>query len=74
MNESEASKIVHAYLCENISLEKCKNIPSELYESNPDDEYLFSFKLLGRSNIGSSEYIAVSITTGSVRYLGFHGE
>jgi len=74
MNESDASKIVHAYLCDHIRLEKYKEVPSGLFGFRPDDEYLFSFTLFGHQAIGGSEYIAVSKATGSVRYLGFHGE
>lgn len=74
MNTTDAGEIARAYLCKHIQLEQCAEIPSELYGFKPSDVYLFRFKLFGQMSIGSSEYVAVTKSTGSVHYLGEHGE
>ena len=74
MDETEAKKIAHRFLCERIELEYCSGPPPGLYNFNPADELLFSFSLFGTSSIGSSEYVSISRATGEVRYLGHRGE
>lgn len=74
MDEAEANKIAHEFLCENIEIEQCADPPDGLYAFNRSKEFLFRFRLVGHSSIGSAEYIAVSKETRAVRYLGFHGE
>jgi hypothetical protein len=74
VNESEANRTAHAFLCKHIDLEQCNELPNGLYEFKPSEEFLFKFRLFGHSSIGSSEYIAVSKETEVVRYVGFHEE
>lgn len=74
MNESEANKLAHSFLCDHINLERCRELPSSLYESNPSNELIFSFSLFGKDSIGGVNYISVTKKNKQVRYLGFHGE
>ena len=74
MNESEIKQLAHDFLCQNIELEICNEIPDVLYEFNSKDELLFGFRLFGHIGIGASEYISVSRTTGTVKYRGFVGQ
>lgn len=71
MNETDAAKLVHKYLCEHIELELCTETPKDLYNFRHEDECLFRFKLFGHLTIGSSEYIAINKSTGSIRHIGF---
>jgi hypothetical protein len=74
VNELEANRTAHKFLCEHIELEQCNELPNGLYNFKSSEELLFRFRLFGHSLIGSTEYIAVSKETGVVRYVGFHGE
>lgn len=74
MKDADAYRIAHKFLCENISIESCEELPEGLYDLNESGELLFTFRLIGHTSIGASEYIAVSKETGAARYLGFHGE
>ena len=74
MDESEAIKIVHAFLSEHIEIERCNNPPTGLWNFSLSKDYLFRFRLFGHSSIGASEYISISKETGLINYIGFHGE
>lgn len=74
MNEKDAKKLAHGFLCQYIALDYCFDPPQGLYAFDPAEEFLFTFRLFGAWAIGSSEYVAVSKTTGAVGYLGHHGE
>lgn len=74
MKDADAYRIAHEYLCRNIALERCEELPEGLYGVTESGDVLFTFRLFGRTCVGSSEYIAVSKETGTARYVGFHGE
>lgn len=74
MNDVEAKKIAHRFLCEHIDLEYCTEQPPGLYGFHPSEEILYRFRLFGTLSIGGSEYVSVSKITGKVRYLGNLGE
>ena len=70
MNEPEAKQAARKYLCDHIKLDLCTDFSGVSYELKPENEFIYQFKLFGSASIGSSEYIAISKATGSVRYLG----
>ena len=74
MNEREAKQSIHKFLCDHIELELCTNFSDISYELNPENEFIYRFELFGSTSVGSSEYIAISKLSGSVRYLGYIGE
>ena len=74
MNQVEAEKLARSFLSGCIELEYCTESPYEIYGINFENEMLFSFRLFGENSIGSSPYVAVSMETGKVRYLGRFGE
>lgn len=74
MKDADAYRIAQAFLCENISLERCEEPPEGMYDLNESGDLLFTFRLFGHASVGASEYVAISKATGAVRYLGFRGE
>ena len=74
MNQVEAKKLARSYLSESIELQYCGNSPQGIYGVNFEKDMLFTFQLYGENSIGSSPYVAVSMETGKVRYLGRFGE
>lgn len=75
MDKSEAIRLCREHLSECIVFEECNYPPNGLYNFNPSDEYLFIVSYPERSAyVGSTAYIAVSKTTGVVRFLGYVGE
>lgn len=76
MDNEQAKRRAHEYLCSRIEITPCSVLPdySIPYEFDPDREYLFTFRLSGHESLGGSEYIAVDRKSGEVRYLGFYGE
>lgn len=74
ITKEAAKKLGQEFLCKSIEIEHCPSPPHGLYGFDANKEYLFTFRLFGHASVGSSEYIAVSIATGAVRYVGHHGE
>ena len=73
-NEIGINRNAHNFLCKHIELEQCETKPVGLYGFDNSKDILFRFRLFGKTNIGGSEYIAVSKENGDVRYLGILGE
>ena len=76
MDKNTARTLARNFLSEKITLTLHDTPPAgiALYSFNPDDEFLFSYKLGGQPAIGGTDYLAVSKISGKVRYLGFLGE
>ena len=74
MKEADARKMVREYLCKRIEIEACSGIQDGVFNFDPDNELLFRFSLFDQPSTGSSEYVTISKTNGTVKYIGFHGE
>jgi len=76
MDKNTACTLARNFLSEKITLTLHETPPAgiALYSFNPDDEFLFSYKLGEVPAIGGTNYISVSKISGDVRYLGFLGE
>ncbi len=71
MNEEDAKELARDFLSKKIKIETAYD---SVYRRDPENEFCFSFKLCAHQIIGGSECVAVSKTTGAVRYIGLIGE
>lgn len=74
MNVSESEQLVRIFLSNKIKIDYCPDPPDGLYGIDPNEEYLFTFRLFGHTGVGGSEFVTISRTTGDVKYLGHIGE
>lgn len=72
----EAIRFATEYLCQNLKLKLCSEIPSgcKFYGYDPSMEFLVSCELNENSHVGGDHFLAVSKNNGAVRDLGFNGE
>lgn len=74
MNKDAAEAAARAFLRSWLDVKYCPDPPpSHVLYFDPSEEYLFEV-VLGHPRLGATEYLAVSKTTGKVRYAGAVGE
>ena len=59
MDDTEAKKFAHRFLCECIEHEYSSEPPQGLYILHPDEKLFFRLRLFAVSSIWSSEYVTV---------------
>ena len=76
MDNKNAIGILRDYLSKKIELTFHETPPGgiSLWNFNPAEALLFSYRLGVQLSIGGTDYIAVSRISGNVRELGFLGE
>lgn len=76
MDDKTAIKLAKRFLCDHIELKihpKSMPVPG-IYNFDPDDEILMSYSLFNEIAVGSSKYISISKTDGTVKHIGKYGE
>jgi len=71
----EAKTLVRTHLSELIEIIPCDHPPDNLYDCNPEEEYVFTYRINNQSPmLGGSNYISVSRKTGRIKHYGSRGE
>ena len=81
MDKAAAKKLAKDYLIDQmikqiqlgLQLEEASPSEAPIYGFNPDDQYLFSYRVGTPTKLGGSSYVSVSRTTGKVHDHGVCG-
>lgn len=78
MTPSEASALAKDFICQRYADAHLPvpvaTLPGSVYGFEPEGWVLFEVVERNPTRLGASEYVAVSLSTGEVRSLGYHGE